>query len=51
MEETGINESELWKLWHGDNHLIADDHLNYKDKVPTFSKIINKIWKDNFKEI
>lgn len=43
MTGTGIGESELWKLWHGDSHLIADDHLNYKEKVPTFGKIIDEI--------
>jgi len=43
MNETGISEDQLWKLWHGDTHLIADDHLNYKDKVPTFMMIINKL--------
>ncbi len=42
MSNTGINESELWKLWHGDTHLIADDNLNYKEKVPTFGKIIDE---------
>jgi hypothetical protein len=48
MSNTGIKESELWKLWHGDNHLIADDHLDYKEKVPTFGKIIDKL-KEEFK--
>jgi len=43
MDECGIQEDKLWKLWHGDTHLIADDHMNYKDKVPTFMSIINKI--------
>jgi hypothetical protein len=43
MNETGISEDQLWKLWHGDTHLIADDHLNYKDKVPTFMMVINKL--------
>jgi hypothetical protein len=45
MSDTGISESELWKLWHGDNHLIADDHLNYKEKVPTFGRIVDEITK------
>lgn len=48
MGNTGIEESQLWKLWHGDSHLIADDHLNYKEKVPTFGKIIDKL-KNEFK--
>jgi hypothetical protein len=46
MEQCGIDD--LWKSWHGDNHLIADDHRNYKEKVPTFMSVINKI-KDYFK--
>jgi hypothetical protein len=47
MAETGIDSEKLWKLWHGDTHYIADDHLNYKDKVPTFMMVINRI-KDYF---
>lgn len=38
----------MWKLWHGDSHLIADDKLNWKKKCPTFDKVINAI-KDYFK--
>jgi hypothetical protein len=40
---SGVNESELWKLWHGDNHLIADDKLPWKDNCPVFNGIIKKI--------
>jgi hypothetical protein len=43
MNECGIKEDRLWKMWHGDNHLIADDHQNYKERVPTFMAIIQKI--------
>lgn len=43
MAECGVREDRLWKLWHGDSHLIADDHMNYKEKVPTFIGIIGKI--------
>ena len=43
MKESCINEEELWKLWYGDSHLIADDNLNWKDKVLTFSLIIKRI--------
>lgn len=31
---------DLWKLWHGDTHLIADDKINWKEDVPTFQSII-----------
>ena len=43
MDECGVSKDKLWKLWHGDSHLIADDHMNYKEKVPTFMMVINKI--------
>jgi len=43
MKECGIKEDRLWKMWHGDNHLIADDHQNYKERVPTFMAVIQKI--------
>jgi hypothetical protein len=50
----GIPEEELFKLWHGDSHLIADDKLklknvetnkliSWKEKVPTFNMIIERI--------
>ncbi len=36
---------ELWKLWHGDTHLIADDKIHWKEDVPTFQNIIVAIEK------
>jgi hypothetical protein len=30
MKNSGIDKDKLWKSWHGDNHLIADDNLNWK---------------------
>jgi hypothetical protein len=45
IKESGVNENELWKLWHGNNHLIADDHLPWKDKSPVFNRIIDQISK------
>jgi len=45
IEQTGIDENKLWKEWHGDSHLIADDSLNWKNKTPTFNEIIDKIEK------
>ena len=50
----GISEDNLFKLWHGDTHLIADDKLrvkcdgksfSWKEKVPTFNMIIERIAK------
>ena len=43
IENSGIDEKELWKLWHGDTHLIADDNMNWKEKAPIFNSIIEKI--------
>jgi hypothetical protein len=40
LEET---KSVEMKLWHGDTHLIADDHINWKSKSPTFNMILNKL--------
>lgn len=43
IEACGIPENELLKLWHGDTHLIADDHLGWKSKCPTFKMVIDRI--------
>ena len=43
INDTGIDDSQLFKLWHGDTHMIADDHLKWKSKCPTFNMIIDKI--------
>jgi len=45
MEETNIDNDKLWKEWHGDTHLIADDNQNWKSKVPTFNMILREIEK------
>lgn len=34
---------DIWKLWHGDTHYIADDHKNFKDKCPTFLMVVDKL--------
>ena len=34
---------EIFKLWHGDTHLIADDKTNWKQKCPTFNMVISRI--------
>jgi len=36
---------DIWKLWHGDTHLIADDHLGWKAKCPTFGMVVDKLAK------
>jgi hypothetical protein len=45
IKNSGKEENGLWKLWHGDTHLIADDHLNWKKHSPTFNMIIDKLSK------
>ena len=43
IKETGIDNSALWKLWHGDTHLIVDDKQKWKSKCPTFNMVLNKL--------
>ena len=33
IKKSGVSEKQLWKLWHGDTHLIADDKKNGKPIV------------------
>ena len=47
IKDTKIDEHTLWKLWHGDTHLIADDKLGWKGSCPTFKMVIDKV-KDYF---
>ena len=36
-------EEQLWKLWHGDSHVIADDKRNWKQLCPTFTYVVDKM--------
>ena len=47
LKEVEGNKHHEWKLWHGDNHLIADDRTRRNQSYPTFDMVINKI-KDFF---
>jgi len=53
MESCGVPAEDLWKLWHGDTHFIADDRLarkmgfDWKEKCPTFNMVIESM-KDFF---
>lgn len=43
MNNCGVPHDQLLKPWHGDNHLIADDHTPWKKNAPTFSMVIDRI--------
>ncbi len=43
-----LSNQDIWKMWHGDTHYIADDHKNYKQKCPTFLMVVDKL-KEYFK--
>ena len=44
FKEINSEDNDLWKLWHGDSHLIADDqskkYKGWKEKCPTFASVI-----------
>ena len=37
------NNERIWVKWHGDTHLIANDHEEWKKYSPTFNQIIERI--------
>lgn len=43
IKQSGIEETDLWQLWHGDSHVIADDKKRWKDSCPTFHMVLDKI--------
>lgn len=43
IKECEKNNKELWKLWHGDTHLIVDDNISWKENVPIFQEIVKSI--------
>ncbi len=52
IQKCSEKNPELWKLWHGDTHFIADDKIEWKQDVPSFQEIIDNIEKFfNFKTI
>lgn len=36
-------DDDIWKLWHGDSHWIADDHLKWKSYCPTFTRVVDRM--------
>lgn len=45
INNCGVDKNQLLKLWHGDSHLIADDHTKWKENAPTFMMVIDRIRK------
>lgn len=43
MEMPRYKKSDIWKPWHGDNHLIADDKSGWTDDAPFFRKLMDRI--------
>ena len=43
VQASGVPEEQLWKSWHGDSHLIADDKRRWKELCPTFTQVVEKI--------
>lgn len=43
VETCGVPQDRLLKMWHGDSHLIADDHTHWKENAPTFSMVIARL--------
>jgi hypothetical protein len=39
----GVPHDRLLKSWHGDTHLIADDHTEWKKNAPTFVMVVDRI--------
>ena len=43
--EQDNNKISVFKLWHGDSHLIADDKIGWKNNASTFDYVIDVILK------
>ena len=43
IKSSGCKSEDLFKLWHGDSHVIADDKKNWKKSCPTFNMVIDKL--------
>lgn len=37
--------NDVYKLWHGDSHCIADDSLKWKENSPTFNYVVDELCK------
>ncbi len=38
-----VPQDQVLKLWHGNTHLIADDHTPWKKNAPTFAMVVDRI--------
>lgn len=45
IENCGVQIDKLMKPWHGDTHLIADDHTMWKKNAPVFTMVLDRIAK------
>ena len=50
IENCGIDQKDLLKMWHGNDklegtHFICDDKLKWKEKCPTFTLVIDRLVK------
>jgi hypothetical protein len=48
IENCGIPQKDLLKIWHGNNkiegtHLIVNDHIKWKEHCPTFNIVIERL--------
>ncbi|KRX07598.1 hypothetical protein PPERSA_11147 [Pseudocohnilembus persalinus] len=44
LDEVDSNlDDDQWKLWHGDNHLIADDKAVKRSNSPIFNMVVEKM--------
>jgi len=43
IQASGVPEEQLWKSWHGDSHLIADDKRRWKELCPTFTYVVDRM--------
>ena len=43
IEHCGNDKKDVFKMWHGDSHLIADDHLSWKKSCPTFTMVVDRM--------
>jgi hypothetical protein len=43
IQNCGVPQDRLLKLWHGNTHVIADDHTSWKSRAPVFSMVLDRI--------